>query len=179
MNAAALGSLLGASALLLIISGNALAADEPATRAMLLRVEERQPALELVLKDSSGKPVSLSKWRGKVVLLDFWATWCTGCKKEIPWFSEFYRAYRHKGLAVAGVSMDDGGWKVVRPFLAHAKVPYPMLLGDEATAQRYGITSMPDTFLIDREGRVAAVYRGGLIDRDNVEANIRKVLSAH
>jgi thiol-disulfide isomerase/thioredoxin len=113
-----------------------------------------------------------------VVVLDFWATWCTGCKQEIPWFAEFEKTYGVKGLAVIGVSMDEGGWKVVKPFLAESHVPYRMLLGDEATAQQYGIKNMPDTFLIDRRGRVAAAYIAGLVDRDNLEDNIKAILSS-
>jgi len=112
------------------------------------------------------------------VILDFWATWCTGCKQEIPWFSEFQGRYRPKGLAVVGVSMDEGGWKVVKPFLAEAHVPYRMLLGDDPTAQRYGIQGLPDTFLIDRQGRLAAAYMAGLVDKDDMEANIKELLSA-
>jgi cytochrome c biogenesis protein CcmG/thiol:disulfide interchange protein DsbE len=115
-------------------------------------------------------------YRGKVVLLDFWATWCGGCKEEIPWFSEFQRTYGGKDFAVVGVSLDDGGWNVVKPFLARANIPYGILLGDEATAQKYGIQPMPDTFLIDRKGRVAAAY-AGVVDKANIEANIKAVLS--
>jgi peroxiredoxin len=73
--------------------------------------------------------------------------------------------------------MDEGGWKVVKPFLAETHVPYRMLLGDDALAKRYGIGSLPDTFLIDRQGRVAAVYKEGLVDRDDVAANIKAMLS--
>ena len=76
-----------------------------------------------------------------------------------------------------GVSLDEGGWNVLKPFLAKTHVPYRMLLGDDATAQRYGIQNMPDTFLIDRRGRVGAAYIAGLVDRDNVETNINMLLS--
>jgi peroxiredoxin len=73
------------------------------------------------LHNSKGAPVTLSQYKGKVVLLDFWATWCTGCKVELPWYVEFDKKYKRKGLAVLGVSMDDGGdaagWKLVKPFL--------------------------------------------------------------
>jgi cytochrome c biogenesis protein CcmG/thiol:disulfide interchange protein DsbE len=111
-----------------------------------------------------------------VVLLDFWATWCHGCKEEIPWFAEFQRTYGAQGLHVVGVSLDEDGWKVVMPFIRSAKVPYRIILGDEATARKYGIANMPDTFLIDRHGRVAAAYVG-LVDKDDVEKNIRAILS--
>jgi len=151
--------------------------DESCTRAPLQSASERKEAPDLRLKDASGKAVALTDYRGKIVLLDFWATWCTGCKEEIPWFSEFQSRYGAKGFAVLGVSMDEGGWNVVKPFLAENNVPYPVLLGDKPTAQRFGITNLPDTFLIDRTGRIAASYKGVLVKREDVEARIRTLLS--
>jgi cytochrome c biogenesis protein CcmG/thiol:disulfide interchange protein DsbE len=139
-------------AILLVAAGVAAGADQPTIRAVLKAPSDRTVAPQFVLRDSSGKRAKLSKYRGKVVLLDFWATWCTGCKKEIPWFSEFQRKYAKEGLAVVGVSMDEDGWKAVKPFLAEHRIPYRMLLGDASTAQSYGIQGMPDTFLIDRRG---------------------------
>jgi peroxiredoxin len=165
-----------ASALLLTLAAIAGAAEQPTVRAVLRPANERKAAPEFALKDSSGSSVSLKNYRGKIVLLDFWATWCHGCKQEIPWFSEFERKYAAKGLTVVGVSLDEDGWKVVKPFLETAKAPYRMVLGDEPTAKKYGIKAMPDTFLIDRLGRIAAAYVG-LVDKDNVETNIRTMLS--
>jgi peroxiredoxin len=161
----------------LALAGIATTADQPFVRAALQPATERKPAPDFVLKDSSGKTVKLKNYKGKVLLLDFWATWCHGCKEEIPWFSEFEKVYGKKGLAVVGVSMDEDGWKAVKPFLAETHVPYRMLLGDEATAKRYGIGNLPDTFLIDRNGKVAAAYVAGMVDKDNVEANIKAILS--
>src|SRR5450755_4658269 len=87
-------------------------ADSPSTvRAELRPAKDRKPAPAFILKDSAGKSVKLSKYRGKVVLLDFWATWCHGCKEEIPWFAEFQKTYGPRGFAVVGVSLDDDGWK--------------------------------------------------------------------
>jgi len=168
-----------AVALLLTLAGVAAAADQPAVRAELQSTNDRKPAAEFSLKDGSGRTVHLKDYGGKVVLLDFWATWCHGCKQEIPWFAEFQRQYRKKGLAVVGVSMDEGGWKVLKPFLADAKIPYQILLGDDATFQRFGLRNLPDTLLIDRQGRVAAAYTTGLVDKDNVEANIKAMLFEH
>ena len=170
-------NLLRTSAMLLTLAGVAAAADQPGIRAALYPEKERKPAPGFALQDATGKTVKIEDYRGKVVLLDFWATWCTGCKKEIPWFSEFQRTYGAQGLAVVGVSMSEGGWNVVKPFLAETHVPYRMLLGDDPTAQRYGIQNLPDTFLIDRQGRVAAAYMAGLVDKDDVEANIKALLS--
>jgi peroxiredoxin len=151
------------------------AADESTVRATVQPITDRRPAPAFVLTDAAGKKVKLSDYHGKVVLLDFWATWCHGCKREIPWFSEFQRKYGSQGLAVVGVSLDDGGWPVVKPFIKTARVPYRMLLGDDPTAKKYSIGSMPDTYIVDQKGRIAAAYVG-LVNRDNVEANIQTVL---
>jgi peroxiredoxin len=163
-----------ALALLLTLAGIATTAN---VRAVLQPANERKAAPQFALKESSGKTIELKNYRGKVVLLDFWATWCTGCKMEIPWFSEFEKAYSARGFAVVGVAMDESGWSVVKPFLAENHLPYPILLGDGPTAQRFGIQALPDTFLIDRQGRVAAAYRASLVDKNDVEANIKTLLS--
>ena len=168
--------LLRTPAMLVALATLVIAADQPGTRAPLVPQNERQRAADFVLRDASGKTARLSDYAGKVVLLDFWATWCTGCKKEIPWFSEFQKKYGAEGFAMVGVSLDEGGWKVLNPFLADAKIPYRMLLGDDSLAQRYGIQNLPDTFLIDRQGRVAAAYRAGIVDKDDVDTNIRTLL---
>lgn len=166
-------------ALLLAVAGIAAVSAQPFVSAALQPAAERKPAPDFALKDASDKTVTLKDFRGKVVLLDFWATWCTGCKKEIPWFSEFQAKYGTRGFAMVGVSLDEGGWAVLKPFLAEHKIPYQMLLGNDATAERFGIKTLPDTFLIDQEGRVAAAYLAGLVDRDNVEANIKAILFQH
>jgi len=168
--------LLGTSAMLCMLTTMATVADQPGIRAALVPAIERSPAADFSLNDASGNTAKLKDYRGKVVLLDFWATWCTGCKQEIPWFSEFQSKYGAKGFAMLGVSLDQEGWKIVKPFVAQAKVPYRILLGDDPMAQRYGIQNLPDTFLIDQRGRVAAAYKAGIVDKDDVEANIRAVL---
>ena len=153
-----------------------VAADQPKVKATVQPTAARKLAPEFALKDGAGKTVTLRQFRGKVVLLDFWATWCHGCKEELPWFAEFERRYAKKGLAVVGVSLDEEGWKVVKPFLASADIPYRIIVGDDPTAKKYTIDNMPDAFLIDRHGRIAATYVG-LVDRDDVESNIRLLLS--
>jgi cytochrome c biogenesis protein CcmG/thiol:disulfide interchange protein DsbE len=143
---------------------------------VLQPVEARKVAPELGLRDSGDKETNLKDYRGKVVLLDFWATWCHGCQQEIPWFAEFQHKYGSEGLSVIGVSLDEDGWKVVRPFIKTAAVPYRIVLGNDATAKAYGIGNMPDTFLIDREGRIAATYVG-MVDRNGLQKNIQKLLA--
>jgi peroxiredoxin len=165
------------SSSLLLAFACAVANGQTGLRVALLPQKDRKPAAEFALQDMAGKTVKLDDFGGKVVLLDFWATWCTGCKMEIPWFEAFQSAYGEKGFAVVGVSMDEDGWKVLRPFLEQHKIPYTMLLGDDPMSKRYGIANLPDTFLIDRRGRVAALYKEGLVDKDNVEANIKSLLA--
>ena len=96
-----------------------------------------------------------------MVLLNFWATWCGPCKLEIPWFIEFEQQYKDKGFAVVGVSMDEEGWEVVRPYLEKQKVNYRVVIGGDEIAQTYGgVDSLPTTFMLDREGRIASVHIG-------------------
>jgi cytochrome c biogenesis protein CcmG/thiol:disulfide interchange protein DsbE len=163
--------------ILLALAAASSVAAQPVVRAALQPIAERKPAAQFILRDAAGKKAKLKQYRGKVVLLDFWATWCTGCKQEIPWFTEFQRQFGVKRFAVVGVSLDDGGWEVLKPFLAKAHIPYRMLLGDDTTAKQYGIQTMPDTFLIDRRGRLAASYVAGLVDRADAQANISALLA--
>ncbi|PWU04428.1 MAG: alkyl hydroperoxide reductase [Terriglobia bacterium] len=138
--------------------------------------KERKTAPDFALKDADGKAVRLSDFHGKVVLLDFWATWCGPCKIEIPWFMDFQRRNQQKGLVVLGVSMDDEGWEVVKPFLASMKVNYRVVIGNDHTAQLYGgVDALPTTFLIDRSGKIAAVHVG-LVNRKDIEDGIEQLL---
>jgi peroxiredoxin len=121
----------------------------------------RHKAPEFALKDASGNIVHISDYKGKVVLLDFWATWCEPCKMEIPWFAQFERTYKDRGFEVLGVSMDASGWNAVKPFVEKKKINYRVVLGDEKTGDQYGgIEAIPTAFIIDREGRIAAVHIG-------------------
>jgi peroxiredoxin len=145
----------------------------------------RKLAPNFVLRDTRGKPVSLSRFKGKPVLLDLWATKCGGCVKEIPSFIEIHHAYRNRGLAVVGISMDilyedlkgpAEAWSLVNPFVAAHKVDYPILMGDDGITKRYSVNALPVTYLIDRRGRIAATYVG-IVDRSNIEANINTLLA--
>jgi peroxiredoxin len=136
---------------------------------------KRKIAPDFTLIDAKGKTITLSTYKGKVVLLDFWATWCGGCKVEIPWYIAFDKKYRDRGLAVIGVSMDDQGMKVVKPFLAQENMEYPVVIGSEALAKKYNLESMPLTLLIDRGGRIA-VSHAGIVDKDNFEKDIKALL---
>jgi cytochrome c biogenesis protein CcmG/thiol:disulfide interchange protein DsbE len=121
----------------------------------------RKAAPEFTLKDSTGKVVHLADYKGKVVLLDFWATWCGPCNIEIPWFTEFERKYKNRGFEVLGVSMDDDGWKAINPFATQKAINYRIVLGDDKTGDLYGgIEALPTAFVIDRQGRIASVHVG-------------------
>ena len=145
----------------------------------LTPVKARKPAPDFTLKDAHGATVRLSDYRGKVVLLDFWATWCTPCQVEIPWFIDFERSLKGKGFAVLGVSMDEDGWDVVRPYIAKRHINYRILLGDDHTAQLFGgVESLPTTFLLDREGRIAAVHQGLASDKKEFLDEITTLLDS-
>ena len=137
---------------------------------------ERKPAPDFTLKDADGKTVHLTDYRGKVVLLDFWATWCGPCKIEIPWFMEMQRKNKDKGFEVLGVAMDDEGWEVVKPFVADLNVNYRIVIGNDTTAELYGgVDALPTTFLIDREGKIAAVHVG-LASKREFEDGVEELL---
>ena len=137
---------------------------------------KRNPAPDFTLKDSDGKTVKLSDYKGKVVLLNFWATWCGPCRIEIPWFMDFEQKFKDRGFAVLGVAMDDEGWEVVKPYLEKMKMNYRVVVGDEMTATRYGgIDAMPSTFIIDKDGKIAAVHVG-LVSKNSYQHDIEQLL---
>jgi thiol-disulfide isomerase/thioredoxin len=124
---------------------------------------------------ASADSLSLSKYKGKVVVLNFWATWCHGCKLEIPWFMEFQTKYKHSGLAVIGIAMDEDGWKSVKPYIKEKQINYRVVVGNEDLAKQYGLQAMPMTLLIDRRGKIAGSH-AGVVDRESFEREIRGLL---
>ena len=154
---------------------NGLFAADP-VRAVLTQRPDRSDAPGITLKEQSGKSIDLKSYKGKVVLVDFWATWCGGCKQELPWFQEFAVKYGRRGFSVLAVSVDEEGWPVVRRFVDPLKLRFKVVIDDTDTAKRYDLKEMPAAFLIDRNGRVATKYIG-LVDRADLEANIRTLLS--
>jgi peroxiredoxin len=135
----------------------------------------RKTAPDFALSDSNGSPVKLSDYKGQIVLLDFWATWCHGCKTEIPWYMEFQNKYKERGLRVIGVSMDDDGWKSVRPFIEQNKLNYPVVIGNETLAKQYAVDSMPVTLLLDRDSKIAETH-SGMVDKNEFESDIQTLL---
>jgi len=135
----------------------------------------RKVAPDFDLKDQDGNEVRLSGLKGKVVLVNFWATWCEGCQVEIPWFVEFEKKYSGQGLVVVGVSMDEDGWKSVKPWLKEKKVNYPIVIGNDQLGNQYRLEAMPLTVLVDRQGRIAGEHPG-VVKKADTEKHIRTLL---
>jgi len=158
----------------LIVVGGALAVmgcnTAPAGSAAVASVkpaEKRNAAPDFELTDASGRKVKLSDYKGKVVLLNFWATWCGPCKLEIPWFADFEKRYKDQGFAVLGVSMDEDGWEAVKPYIEAKQVNYRIMIATEEVAQKYGgVEALPTTFIIDREGRIVSTHIGLVMKKD-------------
>ncbi len=153
--------------------------------AALKSPSSRAEAPPFSLADASGRSERLTGFRGQVVLLNFWATDCGGCRLEIPWLVDIDRTFKSKRVAVIGISMDVSyenlksaaeAWIKVKPFVEAHQITYPILMGDDDVTKRYDIQALPVSYLIDTRGRIAATYVG-LIDQQNVEANINILLS--
>jgi peroxiredoxin len=186
---------LALAGMLVLLPGCSVISDTlegPPKAASVKPGKDRREAPDFTVKDVNGQTVHLADYRGKVVLLDFWATWCGPCKIEIPWFKEFERENKDKGFAVIGVAMDDEGWDVVKPFAQNMQINYRLVAGNDAIAQKYGafvpgppmkpgevnsIDALPTTFLIDRDGKIAAVHVG-LSAKNEFENGIQELLKA-
>ena len=167
-------------------SGNTAAttagADESSPAAQGLPDFREKPAPSFTLKSVDGKTVSLSDFKGKAVLLNFWATWCGPCKLEMPWLIDMQKKYASQGFTVLGISEDDGSTdtaatKEVSDFMAKMGVDYPVLMYDDQMNKAYGgIDYLPTSYYIGRNGKVI-VEAGGLISESEMEANIKKILA--
>jgi peroxiredoxin len=162
-------------------SGNAAATtaspDENSPSAQGLPDFLDKPAPAFTLKTVDGKTVSLADYKGKAVLLNFWATWCGPCKLEMPWLIDMQKKYASQGFTVLGISEDDGSTKEVSDFTAKMGVDYPVLMYDDQMNKAYGgIDYLPTSYYIDRDGKVI-VESGGLISESEMEANIQKILA--
>ncbi len=148
------------------------------TTPRLVPVEQRTEAPDFSLPAMESGHATLADYAGRVLLLNFWATWCGPCRIEMPWFVAFQNTFAERGFGVLGVSVDDTAWDVVRPFLDREPVNYRIAVAD--TAERLApfgpITVLPTTWLIDRRGRLAAAHVG-LVDRTALEAEIRQLLA--
>lgn len=136
----------------------------------------RRPAADFQRADLNGTPLQLSSLKGKVVLIDFWATWCPPCRMEIPHFKELYAAYKEKGLEMIGLSVEEDTG-VVKNFVQSNGVSYPVALADAKLQQAYGgIRGLPTTFLVDKKGRIAKQFFG-YNDKAVFEKEIQKLLA--
>jgi peroxiredoxin len=137
---------------------------------------QSKPAPDFSLQSLEGKTVRLSDYRGKPVVLNFWATWCEPCKVEMPWFVDLQKQYGPAGVQFLGVAMDDASTKEIAAFAESMKVNYPILIGKDSVGDDYGgVQFLPETFYIDRTGKVVD-KAFGLKGRGEIEDNIKKIL---
>jgi len=135
-------------------------------------------APDFTLQSLDGKTVRLSDFRGKAVLLNFWATWCSPCKIEMPWFVELQKQYGPGGLQVVGVAMDDASTKEIADFAKEMGVNYPVLIGKESVGDAYGgVQFLPENFYIDRNGKVLD-RAFGLKGRGEIEDEIKRIVAS-
>jgi peroxiredoxin len=169
--------------LFLLLAGAPLVAQQD-VHASLTALAERKPAPAVQLTSETGQTKQLSDYKGKVVLLNFWASECGGCVFEIPSIIDIQTAYKEKSFTVLGISMDitwsqlEGekqAWDKVKPFIVKKKINYPILMGYESLLKKFDVPALPATLLLDKSGKIAAVYVG-IISKDNAEANINKLL---
>jgi len=120
--------------------------------------EKKEPTLSLApnftLQTLDGQEITLSKLKGKVILLDFWATWCAPCRESIPHLIQLYKTYQKDGLEVIGMNLDRGDMDIVRHFVKSMDIPYPIVITSQDVERSYGVTGLPTTILIDREGKI-------------------------
>jgi thiol-disulfide isomerase/thioredoxin len=137
-------------------------ADEPeATAPKVVGVTLGDIAPDLVGTDSHGQPIRLSSWRGRVVVLNFWATWCGPCRAEVPLLNDLQARFAGQGLAVVGVALDAGGWDAIRDFAGGTPIDYTAALGTDDVSDAYGgVNALPMTFVIDRAGLIVIKHKG-------------------
>ncbi len=134
------------------------------------------PDFELVSLD--GQKVKLSDFRGKAVILNFWATWCAPCKTEMPWFVDLQKQYGPDGLTIVGVAMDDTDPQKIAQFASEMGVNYPVLLGTNKVSEEYGdVEYLPTTFYINRQGKIVGKV-AGLAGRPEIEKDVKKALES-
>lgn len=133
-------------------------------------------APEFLLKDVDGIERRLSDFRDKVLIIDFWATWCPPCRQEIPHFIDLYNKYKDEGLEVIGIALDLPGDKVVPAFVSKNNVNYTVLLGNQEVSDLYGgIGAIPTTFIVDKEGKIRKKYIG-YNEKEVFERDIKELL---
>jgi cytochrome c biogenesis protein CcmG/thiol:disulfide interchange protein DsbE len=138
--------------------------------------QKESKAPNFVLTTAAGDTVELARLKGKVVLVNFWATWCGPCRKEIPGFLEVYKKYKSKGLEIVGVSLDEKGFEVVTPFVKKNEITYPNVIGHAKLAEAYGgMRFIPTSFLVDKQGNIVKKHMG-LLQKQDLEKLISGLL---
>src|SRR5712692_9740143 len=141
------------------------------------RITRSTVAPDFSLESLEGKTMRLSDFRGKAVLLNFWATWCGPCKIEMPWFVELQNQYGREGLQVVGVAMDDASKEDIAKFAKDMGVNYPILIGKESVGDQYGgIPALPESFFIGRDGKIMDKIIG-LKGKSEIEDSVKKALN--
>ncbi|MBP8255865.1 MAG: redoxin domain-containing protein [Opitutaceae bacterium] len=133
-------------------------------------------APEWRLKDLAGAEVTLSQFKGKVVIVDFWATWCPPCRAEMPFYVNLYKRLANRGLVIVGISLDAQGPGVVKKFVDSNGITYPIVMGDEDVTAAYKVELMPSTFVVDREGRIRHSKIGAVSNEAEFERLIESYL---
>jgi peroxiredoxin len=135
-------------------------------------------APNFTLQTLDGKKVSLADYRGKAVLVNFWATWCEPCNVEMPWLVDLHKKYAAQGFEILGVAMDDAAPKDIAKFAQDKGVNYPVLIGQDAVGNAYGgVAFLPGNFYVDRNGKIID-KAFGLIGKPEIEENIQKIIAS-
>lgn len=136
-----------------------------------------RPAPALELKSLEGRAASLEEFKGKIVLVDFWATWCKPCVKAMPDLMKLHSKFADKGFTVVGISLDEEGAKAVRPFVEKRKINYPILLDESKAWKLWGVRAIPAMFLIDKDGKIVRQWVG-TADKKELERAIESLVGA-
>lgn len=146
-------------------------------RSLYAQEGQGEIAPDFSLKDLDGNTFRLADTAGKIVVLDFWATWCPPCQESVPHLVDLQEKYRSQGLEIVGVSLDRSGKRAVKPFAKRYKVNYKLLVGDynQVVEDYGGIFGIPTLFIIDRKGKIAAKFIG-YVEPEELEAEIKKLL---